>query len=195
MWRSCPHNCGSTLGLWYQLWSGAWGPHPYLVPVTEFPSWLQSAAILHQQSICIIKYQWKCLIWSHRHCLAVDSCDHGLHFAAIPFLWGNHVSNKEAWLILALTHHISGAVSCPVGWLSAPLLEHRRTSEGVAVHFFSPAFLQMHPTQNVISIIFVIISDSCDPSSSFIFLHIITSMEQKYTSAAHLSANRGSLPK
>lgn len=136
-----------------------------------------------------------CLIWSYRHCLAVDSCDHGLQIAVIPFLWGNCVSNKEASLILALTRHISWVVSCPAGCRSAPLPERRKTSEGVALYLFSPAFLQMHPTQNVISIIFVIINDSCDSSSSFIFLHIITSMEQKYTSAAHMSANHGSLSK
>lgn len=128
-------------------------------------------------------------------CLTVDGCDHGLQIAVIPFLWGKPVSNKEVVVILALTRHISRVVSCPLGCLSTPPPERRKTSEGVALYLCSPAFLQMHPTQNVVSIIFVIINDSCDSSSSFIFLHILTSMEQKYTSAAHLSANHGSLSK
>lgn len=79
--------------------------------------------------------------------------------------------------------------------VSAPVPLRRKTSEGTSLYLFSPSFLQMHPTQNVNSIIFVIINDSCNSSSSFIFLHIITSMKQKYTSAAHLSANHGFLSK
>lgn len=59
-----------------------------------------------------------CLIWSCRHCLAVDGCDHRLQIAVIPFLWGKPVSNQEVAVILAPTGHISGVVSCPVGCLN-----------------------------------------------------------------------------
>ena len=109
-------------------------------------------------------------------------CDHGLQIAITPFLCGSRVSTKEDSLIPVWPH--TSARLCPAPRaVSASVPQCRKMAESTLLCLFSPAFLQMHPTQNVISIIFVIVHDSCDSSSNFIFLHIITSMEQKHTSS------------
>lgn len=147
--------------------------------VHQAPGAFPGAAVLSQQSLCghsSVPWEWFDLCTSTA---SAESWDHKLEIASFP------------------SH---GAILIPQGSLADPwscpeprsLPECSPTSEGAVLCSFSAAFLQMHPSPNVSSIIFVIIPDSCDSSPRVVFLHIITCLEQKSSSAAHLSANQGS---
>lgn len=185
-WHSSPHSCDGRWGALSQLHVGGWGIHPPVYKVMLFSTSTISESLKLNSS-------GSCLVWSYSHCLAVDSCDHGLQIAVCPFLWGNPVSNKEASLILAPTLRISWVISCPEGCLSIQALEN---IWGHCTGFLFPQLFCRCTQPKMWSQLFLSSSMTVViHHPSFIFLHTITSVEQKYTSAAHLSANPSSSSK